>query len=167
MQIKQNKTIDTTSILSIYIGHRIVGATGQWNLLFCSLAYPHSHTQWHDTGLGKFINMHIFPSPSFQMLENQMDVRKKEIEELQSQAQALSQEGKSTDEVDGKRLIVEKKFVELLEPLNERKSHLLASKEIHQFNRDVEDEIVSLKYLLMLRPNCKEFVTSCFLDHFQ
>lgn len=77
-----------------------------------------------------------------QMLENQMDVRKKEIEELQSQAQALSQEGKSTDEVDGQRFIVEKKFIELLEPLTERKSHLLASKEIHQFNRDVEDEIL-------------------------
>lgn len=77
-----------------------------------------------------------------------MDVRKKEVEELQSQAQALSQEGKSTDEVDGKRYTVEKKFTELLEPLNERKAHLLASKEIHQFNRDVEDEIVSLKVIL-------------------
>ncbi|XP_027721034.1 spectrin beta chain, non-erythrocytic 1 isoform X2 [Vombatus ursinus] len=77
-----------------------------------------------------------------QILENQMDVRKKEIEELQSQAQALSQEGKSTDEVDSKRLIVQTKFMELLEPLNERKSNLLASKEIHQFNRDVEDEIL-------------------------
>uniref|UniRef100_A0A8B9VVN4 Spectrin beta chain n=1 Tax=Anas zonorhyncha TaxID=75864 RepID=A0A8B9VVN4_9AVES len=52
------------------------------------------------------------------------------------------QEGKSTDEVDGKRLTVEKKFLELLEPLNERKANLLASKEIHQFNRDVEDEIL-------------------------
>uniref|UniRef100_A0A452UPE7 Spectrin beta chain n=1 Tax=Ursus maritimus TaxID=29073 RepID=A0A452UPE7_URSMA len=78
-----------------------------------------------------------------QMLENQMEVRKKEIEELQSQAQALSQEGKSTDEVDSKRLTVQTKFMELLEPLNERKHNLLASKEIHQFNRDVEDEIVS------------------------
>lgn len=74
-----------------------------------------------------------------------MAVRRKEVEELQSQAQALSQEGKSTDEVDGQRIIVEKKFVELLAPLNDRKSHLLASKEIHQFNRDVEDEIVSFK----------------------
>ncbi|KAK2092495.1 Spectrin beta chain, non-erythrocytic 1, partial [Saguinus oedipus] len=76
------------------------------------------------------------------MLENQMEVRKKEIEELQSQAQALSQEGKSTDEVDSKRLTVQTKFMELLEPLNERKHNLLASKEIHQFNRDVEDEIL-------------------------
>ncbi|XP_028633835.1 spectrin beta chain, non-erythrocytic 1 isoform X3 [Grammomys surdaster] len=77
-----------------------------------------------------------------QMLENQMEVRKKEIEELQSQAQALSQEGKSTDEVDSKRITVQTKFMELLEPLNERKHNLLASKEIHQFNRDVEDEIL-------------------------
>lgn len=77
-----------------------------------------------------------------QMLENQMEVRKKEIEELQSQAQALSQEGKSTDEVDSKRLTVQTKFRELLEPLNERKQYLLASREIHQFNRDVEDEIL-------------------------
>lgn len=77
-----------------------------------------------------------------QMLENQMEVRKKEIEELQSQAQALSQEGKSTDEVDSKRLTVQTKFMELLEPLTERKHNLLASKEIHQFNRDVEDEIL-------------------------
>uniref|UniRef100_A0A803YNE4 Spectrin beta chain n=1 Tax=Meleagris gallopavo TaxID=9103 RepID=A0A803YNE4_MELGA len=61
---------------------------------------------------------------------------------LMIQARALSQEGKSTDEVDGKRLTVEKKFLELLEPLNERKANLLASKEIHQFNRDVEDEIL-------------------------
>lgn len=77
-----------------------------------------------------------------------MEVRKKEIEELQSQAQALSQEGKSTDEVDSKRLTVQTKFMELLEPLNERKHNLLASKEIHQFNRDVEDEIVSRPSLL-------------------
>ncbi|XP_036291222.1 spectrin beta chain, non-erythrocytic 1 isoform X3 [Pipistrellus kuhlii] len=77
-----------------------------------------------------------------QMLENQMEVRKKEIEELQSQAQALSQEGESPDEVDSKRLTVQTKFLELLAPLSERKHNLLASKEIHQFNRDVEDEIL-------------------------
>ncbi|KAG8443698.1 hypothetical protein GDO86_009029 [Hymenochirus boettgeri] len=77
-----------------------------------------------------------------QMLENQMDVRRKEVEELQSQAQALSQEGKSPDEVDSQRTIVEHRFTELLAPLNERKKYLLASKEIHQFNRDVEDEIL-------------------------
>ncbi|KAG7462992.1 hypothetical protein MATL_G00190580 [Megalops atlanticus] len=77
-----------------------------------------------------------------QMLENQVEVRKKEVEELQSQAQVLSQEGKDKDEVDGRRRVVEKKFQELLEPLHKRKTNLMASREIHQFNRDVEDEIL-------------------------
>ncbi|KAL4640816.1 spectrin beta chain, non-erythrocytic 1-like [Arapaima gigas] len=77
-----------------------------------------------------------------QMLENQVEVRRKEVEELQSQAQVLRQEGKDTDEVDGRRRVVEQKFKELLQPLNRRRNNLMASREIHQFNRDVEDEIL-------------------------
>ncbi|XP_038665952.1 spectrin beta chain, non-erythrocytic 1 isoform X1 [Scyliorhinus canicula] len=77
-----------------------------------------------------------------QMLENQIEVRKKEVEELKGQAKVLSQEGKDIDEVDSKRTIVEKRFLQLLEPLHERKNYLMASKEIHQFNRDLEDEIL-------------------------
>ncbi|KAB5558894.1 hypothetical protein PHYPO_G00022490 [Pangasianodon hypophthalmus] len=77
-----------------------------------------------------------------QMLENQVEVRKREVEELQSQAHVLRQEGKDTDEVDGRREVVEKKFQELLDPLQKRKNFLTASREIHQFNRDVEDEIL-------------------------
>uniref|UniRef100_A0A9J7Z8P5 Spectrin beta chain n=1 Tax=Cyprinus carpio carpio TaxID=630221 RepID=A0A9J7Z8P5_CYPCA len=37
---------------------------------------------------------------------------------------------------------VELKFKELLEPLKKRKDFLTASREIHQFNRDMEDEIL-------------------------
>ncbi|XP_017317267.1 spectrin beta chain, non-erythrocytic 1 isoform X2 [Ictalurus punctatus] len=77
-----------------------------------------------------------------QMLESQVEVRQKEVEELRTQAQALSQEGKGSDEVDGLRCGVEKKFHELQEPLKKRRSNLMASREIHQFNRDVEDEIL-------------------------
>uniref|UniRef100_A0A8B9KSC5 Spectrin beta chain n=1 Tax=Astyanax mexicanus TaxID=7994 RepID=A0A8B9KSC5_ASTMX len=77
-----------------------------------------------------------------QMLENQVEVRKREVEELQSQAHVLRQEGKDTDEVDGRREVVEKKFQEMLDPLMKRKNFLMASREIHQFNRDVEDEIL-------------------------
>uniref|UniRef100_A0A3B4BMZ0 Spectrin beta chain n=1 Tax=Pygocentrus nattereri TaxID=42514 RepID=A0A3B4BMZ0_PYGNA len=76
------------------------------------------------------------------MLENQVEVRKREVEELQSQAHVLQQEGKDTDEVDRRRQVVEKKFQELLDPLMKRKNFLMASREIHQFNRDVEDEIL-------------------------
>ncbi|XP_016089741.1 spectrin beta chain, non-erythrocytic 1-like [Sinocyclocheilus grahami] len=77
-----------------------------------------------------------------QMLENQVEVRQREVEELQSQAHVLRQEGKDTDEVDGRRKEVELKFKELLEPLQKRKDFLMASREIHQFNRDMEDEIL-------------------------
>ncbi|XP_052425445.1 spectrin beta chain, non-erythrocytic 1 isoform X1 [Carassius gibelio] len=77
-----------------------------------------------------------------QMLENQVEVRQKEVEELQSQAHVLRQEGRDTDEVDGRRKEVELKFKELLEPLQKRKNFLMASREIHQFNRDMEDEIL-------------------------
>uniref|UniRef100_A0A673NI05 Spectrin beta chain, non-erythrocytic 1-like n=1 Tax=Sinocyclocheilus rhinocerous TaxID=307959 RepID=A0A673NI05_9TELE len=76
------------------------------------------------------------------MLENQVEVRQREVEELQSQAHVLRQEGKDTDEVDGRRKEVELKFKELLEPLQKRKDFLMASREIHQFNRDMEDEIL-------------------------
>uniref|UniRef100_A0A6Q2Z5V4 Spectrin beta chain n=1 Tax=Esox lucius TaxID=8010 RepID=A0A6Q2Z5V4_ESOLU len=77
-----------------------------------------------------------------QILENQVEVRQREVVELQSQALALSQEGKDTEEVDGQRQVVEHKLKELLEPLRKRKNFLMASREIHQFNRDVEDEIL-------------------------
>lgn len=76
------------------------------------------------------------------MLENQVEVRQREVVELQSQVKALGQEVKDTEEVDGRRQLVEKKFQELLEPLRRRRNFLVASREVHQFNRDVEDEIV-------------------------
>uniref|UniRef100_A0AAY4AYT6 Spectrin beta chain n=1 Tax=Denticeps clupeoides TaxID=299321 RepID=A0AAY4AYT6_9TELE len=77
-----------------------------------------------------------------QLLESQVEVRQREVVELQTQALALSQEGKDTEEVDGQRQVLERKFQELLDPLRKRKDFLMASREIHQFNRDVEDEIL-------------------------
>ncbi|XP_037638678.1 spectrin beta chain, non-erythrocytic 1-like isoform X1 [Sebastes umbrosus] len=77
-----------------------------------------------------------------QILESQVEVRQKEVGELQSQSQALSQEGKGSEEVDGQRIGVEKKFQCLQAPLQKRRDNLMASREIHQFNRDVEDEIL-------------------------
>uniref|UniRef100_A0AAQ4RQJ9 Spectrin beta chain n=1 Tax=Gasterosteus aculeatus aculeatus TaxID=481459 RepID=A0AAQ4RQJ9_GASAC len=77
-----------------------------------------------------------------QILESQVEVRQKEVGELQGQSQALSQEGKGSDEVDGQRISVEQKFQSLQDPLKKRRDNLMASREIHQFNRDVEDEIL-------------------------
>lgn len=78
------------------------------------------------------------------MLENQVEVRQREVVELQSQVKALGQEVKDTEEVDGRRQLLETKFQELLEPLRRRRNFLVASREVYQFNRDVEDEIVSV-----------------------
>nr|DBA17114.1 TPA: hypothetical protein GDO54_002609 [Pyxicephalus adspersus] len=80
-----------------------------------------------------------------QMQENQMEVREKELEAIQSQAQALSQEDANIVEVDSKHKMVEHKFSTLRAPLDERRKLLLASKEGHQFNRDLEDEILWVK----------------------
>lgn len=86
--------------------------------------------------------MSLTHPPPLQMLENQVEVRQREVVELQSQVKALGQEVKDTDEVDGRRQLVERKFQELLDPLRRRRNFLVASREVHQFNRDVEDEIV-------------------------
>uniref|UniRef100_A0AAY4AXZ3 Spectrin beta chain n=1 Tax=Denticeps clupeoides TaxID=299321 RepID=A0AAY4AXZ3_9TELE len=76
-----------------------------------------------------------------QLLESQVEVRQREVVELQTQALALSQEGKDTEEVDGQRQVLERKFQELLDPLRKRKDFLMASREIHQFNRDAWDTL--------------------------
>lgn len=76
-----------------------------------------------------------------------MEVREKELEAIQSQAEALGQEDANLVEVDSKHKMVDAKFSTLRAPLNERRKFLLASKEGHQFNRDLEDEIVRAAYL--------------------
>ncbi|XP_029028879.1 spectrin family protein isoform X1 [Betta splendens] len=80
-----------------------------------------------------------------QMLEHQMEVREKEVQSLQSQALALSQEDAGLAEVDGLQRRVTDNFSNLQEPLKLRRQRLLASKEAHQFNRDLEDEILWVK----------------------
>lgn len=72
-----------------------------------------------------------------------MEVREKEVQSLQSQALALSQEDAGLAEIDGLQKSVIDNFSNLQEPLKQRRQQLLASKEAHQFNRDLEDEIVS------------------------
>lgn len=79
-----------------------------------------------------------------------MEVREKEVQALQSQALALSQEDAGLAEVDGQQRRVTDTFSSLQEPLQQRRQQLLASKEAHQFNRDLEDEIVSDLHLMSL-----------------
>ncbi|XP_004713763.1 spectrin beta chain, non-erythrocytic 2 [Echinops telfairi] len=77
-----------------------------------------------------------------QMLEREMAVREKEVEAIQTQAKALAQEDRGAGEVERTSRAVEEKFRSLCQPMKERCQHLQASREQHQFHRDVEDEIL-------------------------
>ena len=79
------------------------------------------------------------------MLEREMAVREKEVEAIQAQAKALAQEDQGAGEVERTSRAVEEKFRALYQPMRERCRRLQASREQHQFHRDVEDEIVSLQ----------------------
>lgn len=85
----------------------------------------------------------LIPPPGLQMLEREMAVREKEVEAIQAQATALAQEDQGAGEVERTSRAVEEKFRALSRPMAERCRRLQASREQHQFHRDVEDEIVS------------------------
>lgn len=93
------------------------------------------------------------------MLEKQVEVRQREVVELQTHVKALGREWKDADQADARRQLVERKFQELLEPLRRRKDFLAASREVHQLNRDVEDEIVSRRRDAVVR---SESLLPCF-----
>uniref|UniRef100_A0A8D3BVE4 Spectrin beta chain n=1 Tax=Scophthalmus maximus TaxID=52904 RepID=A0A8D3BVE4_SCOMX len=101
--------------------------------------------QLHSDEYGKDLTSVNILLQKHQMLEHQMEVREKEVQSLQSQALALSQEDAGLAEVDGQQRRVTDNFSNLQEPLKLRRQRLLASKEAHQFNRDLEDEILWVK----------------------
>ncbi|XP_054482562.1 spectrin family protein isoform X3 [Anoplopoma fimbria] len=101
--------------------------------------------QLHNDDYGKDLTSVNILLKKHQMLEHQMEVREKEVQSLQSQALALSQEDAGITEVDGQQRRVTDNFSNLQDPLELRRQRLLASKEAHQFNRDLEDEILWVK----------------------
>lgn len=68
-----------------------------------------------------------------------------EVCDLQQQSSSLPEEYVMTDAVSERQAEVEARIVRLIEPLKERRRILLASKELHQVRRDLQDEIVSLQ----------------------
>ncbi|KAG7470716.1 hypothetical protein MATL_G00116770 [Megalops atlanticus] len=77
-----------------------------------------------------------------QTMESQMEEWYKEVGELQVQAASIPQQGLVRDTMSEKQAVVETRIVRLIEPLKERRRILLASKEVHQVSRDLEDEIL-------------------------
>lgn len=83
--------------------------------------------------------------PVSQRVEDQVNLRKEELEELFADAPSLGAEAGDTD------VSIERRFLDLLEPLGRRKKQLELSKAKLQISRDLEDETVS-----GLQPLCPE-----------
>ncbi|XP_008821078.1 spectrin beta chain, non-erythrocytic 2 isoform X2 [Nannospalax galili] len=98
--------------------------------------------QLHSDDYGKDLTSVNILLKKQQMLEREMAVREKEVEAIQAQAKALAQEDQSAGEVERTSRAVEEKFRALCQPMKERCHRLQASREQHQFHRDVEDEIL-------------------------
>nr|XP_005903638.1 PREDICTED: spectrin beta chain, non-erythrocytic 2 [Bos mutus] len=98
--------------------------------------------QLHSDDYGKDLTSVNILLKKQQMLEREMAVREKEVEAIQAQAKALAQEDQGAGEVERTSRAVEEKFRALCQPMEERCRRLQASREQHQFHRDVEDEIL-------------------------
>uniref|UniRef100_A0A3Q3JEN0 Spectrin beta chain n=1 Tax=Monopterus albus TaxID=43700 RepID=A0A3Q3JEN0_MONAL len=83
-------------------------------------------------------------------LETQMEEWYKEVGQLQVQAASIPQQTQIKETVAGRQAVVEARMVRLIEPLKERRRILLASKEVHQVGRDLEDEILWVQERLPL-----------------
>ncbi|XP_073709486.1 spectrin beta chain, non-erythrocytic 4 isoform X2 [Misgurnus anguillicaudatus] len=77
-----------------------------------------------------------------QSMECQVEEWYKEVGELQAHAASIPHQGEIIEKVSEKQNGVETRIVRLIEPLKERRRILLASKEVHQVGRDLEDEIL-------------------------
>ncbi|XP_072287539.1 spectrin beta chain, non-erythrocytic 4 isoform X2 [Pyxicephalus adspersus] len=93
------------------------------------------------------VNSHI---KKLENMESQMEEWYKEVGELQAQIASLPLDVASQEAVDEKQNEVGTRIVRLIEPLKERRRILLASKEVHQVTRDLEDEITWVQERLPL-----------------
>lgn len=93
------------------------------------------------SGMGRESGAHdpdLFP----QSMESQVEEWYREVGELQAQTAALPLEPASKELVGERQSAVGERLVRLLEPLQERRRLLLASKELHQVAHDLDDELV-------------------------
>ncbi|XP_028319957.1 spectrin beta chain, non-erythrocytic 4 isoform X2 [Gouania willdenowi] len=85
-----------------------------------------------------------------QTMETQMEEWYQEAGQLQVQASTIPQQTQVKESVAERQAAVETRMVRLIEPLKERRRILLASKEVHQVGRDLEDEILWIQERLPL-----------------
>ncbi|XP_057348802.1 spectrin beta chain, non-erythrocytic 4 isoform X1 [Manis pentadactyla] len=85
-----------------------------------------------------------------QSMESQVEEWYREVGELQAQTAALPLEPASKELVGERQSAVGERLVRLLEPLQERRRLLLASKELHQVAHDLDDELAWVQERLPL-----------------
>uniref|UniRef100_A0AAQ6ILJ5 Spectrin beta chain n=1 Tax=Anabas testudineus TaxID=64144 RepID=A0AAQ6ILJ5_ANATE len=90
-----------------------------------------------------------------QLKKLQMEEWYKEVGQLQVQAAFTPQQTQVKETVAERQAAVEARMVRLIEPLKERRRILLASKEVHQVGRDLEDEILWVQERLPMA-TCQE-----------
>ena len=100
-----------------------------------------------------------------QMIETQMAVKAKQVEQLESQADYLQRmDPEKTDEIKSMKSKVEAKFESLKAPLVDRNTALGKKKEAYQFRRDVEDEKLWIREKMPQATN-PEYGNSLFTVH--
>lgn len=80
-------------------------------------------------------------------LDEQVSTRKREMEDLLSQAPPPRGDG---HEADSKQQSIERRFLDLLEPLGKRRKELESSRAKYQLNRDLADEMLWVQERLPL-----------------
>lgn len=86
----------------------------------------------------------LFSLPLHQMTENQVRDRAHELEELQEAVRKHGGAREDQPELEAEQQALQREFQKLLMPLDQRRGKLEASKAVHQFYRDLADELVRI-----------------------
>lgn len=97
-------------------------------------------------GVWKFVRSSLFSLPLHQMTENQVRDRARELEELQEAVRKHGGAREDQPELEAEQQAVQREFQQLLTPLDQRRGKLEASKAVHQFYRDLADELVRINH---------------------
>uniref|UniRef100_A0A665VMY5 Spectrin beta chain n=1 Tax=Echeneis naucrates TaxID=173247 RepID=A0A665VMY5_ECHNA len=99
------------------------------------------HLQSGDEDVKDLTNANILLK-KHQMTENQVRNRAKELEELQEAVRKHGGGREDQPELEAEQQVLQRDFQQLLTPLAQRKGKLEAAKAVHQFYRDLADELV-------------------------
>ena len=80
------------------------------------------------------------------ILESQLKIKQNQVSELEGQRVALQEVDPEKEEmIRSKKVRVEERFQQIVQPLEERRSKLERVKIVHQFLRNIEDEKIWIR----------------------